>query len=146
MKTRTKTILLLITIFLLGMFSGAIVQKILIRKEFRSFSHRVQNPELFVKRFEAIIEPTPEQQKQIREVLEKHHEKMLEFHRKFPMRMDSLRQELDSILTAEQKKKLHDSRWFRHRPERPKLDRDRPKKTRPNTGEKPERPRPISSD
>ena len=118
MKIRTKTVLLLITIFFLGMISGAILQKILIKKEFRRFSHRVQNPELFVKRFEAIIEPSPEQQKQIREILEKHHKKMLEFNREFPSRMDSLRQELDSILTEDQKKKLHESRWFRHRPER----------------------------
>ena len=127
MKTRTKTVLLLITIFFLGMFSGAIFQKILIKNEFKRFSHRVQNPEMFIKRFEAIIEPSPEQQKRIREILEKHHKKMLEFNREFPSRMDSLRRELDSILTEDQKKKLHESRWFRHRPERP-FDRKPPRK------------------
>jgi hypothetical protein len=122
MKTRTKTVFLLIFTFLLGSLCGAMIQKILIRNQFKRFSHRVHDPEAFIQEFEEIIQPTETQKAQIRDVLEKHHEKMMAMKRKVPARMDSMRNELDAILTEEQKEKLRTSWLFKHKDDPPPPD------------------------
>ncbi|MBN2102529.1 hypothetical protein JW835_00645 [bacterium] len=112
MKTMTKTVVLLILTFVLGVISGAVLQGFLIRQHIKKFNRHMRTPEGFIERFERIIDPTDEQRKEIRAILEKHHQKMMQFHKEFPMHMDSLKTDLDSILTEEQKEKLKKMRPF----------------------------------
>ncbi|MBN1782083.1 hypothetical protein JW948_13200 [bacterium] len=125
MKTRTKTILLIGLTFILGLLCGAVIQSILIRKEINRFSHRIRSPEGFIERFERIIQPTAEQRTEIRNVLKKHHREMMRFQNEFPSRMDSLRKDLESILTEEQLKKLREDRLMRTK-RGDRTGRDRP--------------------
>lgn len=126
MKTKTKTVLLLILTFILGSVTGAVVQGYWMRQSMKRFNRHMRTPEGFSHRFFEIIEPTDEQRIEIRKILKKHHEKMMQYHREFPARMDSLKKELDSVLTGEQKEKLKKARWLKRRPgRRPERD-DRP--------------------
>ncbi|MFC1569698.1 hypothetical protein ACFL4L_05650 [bacterium] len=113
MKTMTKTILILIMTFLLGIITGAVVQGFFMRQSMHKFTMRMKTPEGFIHRFEEIIQPTDEQRKEIRKILQKHHKEMMRFQREFPSRMDSLRKDLEMILTQEQKEELKNVRWMR---------------------------------
>jgi hypothetical protein len=111
MKTKTKTILLLLATFILGALSGASIQRFYIRHFLKRNVQHMRTPEGFVERFERIIQPAEEQKKEIRSILMKHHKEMMQFHHEFPARMDSLKKELDTVLTEEQRKRLQNE-WI----------------------------------
>lgn len=108
MKTRSKTILVLFVTLLIGMILGAQLHSIWMWHNFRRMTFRMRTPDGFIERFERIIEPTEEQREAIRKVLKKHHGKLIRFQKDFPAMMDSLRKDMDSILTEEQKARLGD--------------------------------------
>lgn len=112
MKITTKTTMLLITTFLLGAICGAIVQGFIIKQGMKKFVQHMHTPGGFIERFERIIEPTDEQRKEIRTILRRHHRQMMRLQTEFPAQMDSIRNELDAILTPEQKQRLNNKHWF----------------------------------
>jgi len=112
MKAMTKTVFLLTLVFILGGISGAVLQGYLMRRHIKTVTRHMRTPEGFIERFERIIDPSDEQRKEIIAILEKHHEKMMAFHKAFPLRMDSLKMDLDSVLTDEQKEKLQHMKLF----------------------------------
>lgn len=116
MKTRSKTILVLFVTLLIGMVLGAQIHSIWMWHNFRRMAFRMRTPDGFIERFERIIEPTEEQREAIRKLLEKHHEKLIRFRRDFPAMMDSLRKDMDAILTEEQKARLREGLRFRGEP------------------------------
>lgn len=113
MKISTKTTALLITTFLLGAICGAIVQGFIVKRGMKKFVQHMRTPGGFVERFERIVEPTVEQRKEIRAILRRHHQQIMRLQNEFPAQMDSIRDELDAILTPEQKQRLHDKHWFK---------------------------------
>ena len=134
MLTKTKTTFLLIGTFVLGMVLGMVLSNTYIHYRHEKMRRSMRSPDWFMNRFEQIVQPTAEQKAAIQEVFRKHHEKMMRYQKEFPMHMDTLRQELDAILTDEQKQKLKDAPWmFKDRPDRhrdprhgpPNMDDDR---------------------
>lgn len=74
---------------------------------------------MFMTMLERIIQPTADQEDAVREILERHAAKLDFMHEEFRIEMvatmDSLRKELDPILTDEQKARLDDRRGhFKH--------------------------------
>ena len=133
MNLKVKSTLIIIGTFVIGMIVGIIVTK--------SFFHppkmidkiaELRSPHGFMERFERIIEPTESQKTKIRNILREHFEKMhkqsQQFRGRFMNLNDSLRAELDPILTDEQKARLdemqkrfkeHERGGFGLRPPRP---------------------------
>jgi len=78
-----------------------------------------RGPESFTPMLERIIQPSPDQQEAVRAVLDKHSARLEGLHEDFRAAMvatmDSLRKDLEPILTDEQKARLDERReHFRH--------------------------------
>ena len=110
MKVTTKTTLILLGVFLLGIVAGVIATKSRIHHRFRHRVEKFQRGEGFIPEMEALIAPTPEQREQVRAILENHSAGMKTLMDQqrvlFMKKMDSLRTELDSVLTPEQVARL----------------------------------------
>lgn len=109
MNMKVKTTIVIIITLIFGIVLGAMLN--------RSFTHRrikrafdAVNPNRFTMIIERAIDPTPEQKKQISEILQKHAKKDAEFRKKLADEMQSsiqsLQKELESVLTPEQKERL----------------------------------------
>ncbi len=127
MNTKVKIALIIIVTLMIGIVLGAMLNRAFIRYRIqKAFADR--NPEGMVSFMERIIQPTPDQREQIREILENHRKKSSDLREKFMMEMqaefESLEAELDLILTPEQKRRLRrrpfgplpDPRGFPDRP------------------------------
>ncbi|MFH1943549.1 MAG: hypothetical protein ABIL68_15710 [bacterium] len=106
MKIQYKTALILILTLLVGMVLGALIHGAVMRDRFEQRIFRMRTDEGFSQRMEGIIEPDDSQKKAMREIVRKHFRRMSEHQKEFRSMMDSLKVELDSILTDEQKKRL----------------------------------------
>lgn len=116
MSTRLKTSLLLSCTLVLGMMIGAFLSNIYINHKQDVMRKSMRRPDWFAEQFEKIVEPTEEQQAAIRDVFQKHRDRVMKYQREFPMHMDTLKQELNAILTEEQLKKLNEhEKLFRDR-------------------------------
>ena len=116
MKTKTKTLLLLICTLLIGIILGALIHDAFLRNHVKRRFEHMRSSEGFIARFERIIEPTEEQQSALQEILKRHFLKMNRFLHEFPPQMDSLITDLETVLTDEQIKKLKESRMFNRPP------------------------------
>lgn len=109
MNMKVKTTIVIIITLIFGIVLGAMLN--------RSFTHQrikrafdAVNPNRFTMILERAIDPTEEQKKQIREILQRH-AKNVEKYRKTLMdgmltSMQTLQKELESVLTPEQKERL----------------------------------------
>lgn len=121
MNIKAKSILLMLAVFFLGIFTGAMLNRAFIQ-------HRIQkalalrNPAPFITNFERIIDPDPAQYRKIRKILEKHARNIYslrqEFYKSTRKELDSLKKELEPVLTEEQKYRLE--RSFLDRLRRPR--------------------------
>ena len=114
MNIKTKTTLIILVTFIIGMAAGSMVTQVFIKYRMKKvLSMRV--PEGFADHFERIIEPTPEQREAVREILYKYGKKMAEegekMREQFEANREALNKELEAILTPEQKKRLEE-RFF----------------------------------
>jgi hypothetical protein len=140
MNTKVKIALIIIVTLAIGIVLGAMVNRALLRHRIqRAFNER--NPRGMISFIERHIQPTPDQRKQIREILEKHRIKSQEIREKFmedmQLEFESLEKDLEPILTLEQKNRL--KRRFRgpwRDPRRPQ-DRRGPGPWRKPPGDKP---------
>ena len=109
MNMKVKTTIIIIITLIFGIVLGAMLN--------RSFTHRrikrafdAVNPNRFTMILERAIDPTEEQKKQIREILQKHAKLVAELRKNLMQGMDtsmqSLKKELDSVLTPEQKERF----------------------------------------
>jgi hypothetical protein len=109
MKTGTKTILVILITLIIGMIIGALVTGAFARYRVRRFMS-MREPGHLVTRIERIIGPDESQREAVREILRKHSEQFLEIHAQFEGEMlalrDSLKKDLDPLLTDEQKARL----------------------------------------
>jgi uncharacterized membrane-anchored protein YhcB (DUF1043 family) len=119
MKTRYKTIGLLFGTLIIGVVVGILLHATFLRGQFRKHIHRLRTEDGFIQRFEDLIQPTEVQRVQLEKVLKKHFEEMDKQHEAFRDLMDSLKTDIDSILTEEQRQRLQKS-MFLGRPKPPR--------------------------
>lgn len=109
MKVQIKSTLLLMGTLLVGIVLGMILHETFLVRHFQSRTHQMRDPQRFIHHFEEIIQPTDAQREEIKKILKKHYNKMMSERRIFEAKMDSLRTELESVLTEEQKVRLKNS-------------------------------------
>lgn len=136
MKTQAKTTIILITIFILGILIGIVADRTYVKHQMKKRFTQMRNPQMLKFVLERIIEPNPEQKEKIDEILKKYDDKFADARfsimKETRTLMDSLRKELEPILTEEQKERLkeHSERFmmrdWRRPPFRTPFDRERP--------------------
>jgi hypothetical protein len=111
MNLKVKSSLIVLVTFILGLVVGSIFTRSFFSPP--KMMDRIlagRSPEGFAERFEKIIDPDESQKEKIREVLNLHFERMhgqsLEFRNHFGELRDSLRADLEPILTDEQIKRF----------------------------------------
>ena len=110
MNTKTKSVLVLIGVLLTGIIIGAMGSTLFRHQIWEERISRFRTPDGFINRLIEKIEPEPDQEKAIRDILIKHHEKMKKISEEsramIKNHADSLILELKPILTKEQLDKL----------------------------------------
>jgi hypothetical protein len=142
MNVKSKSIIIIVATLLLGIIIGIFAGGLIRARIFEDRISRFRSPEGFFKRVEEIIQPTPEQANQLRNILSEHHKIAREMARESHLRMraldDSLRQKLESILTPEQFKRFS-KRWHKRRmffPDHPRPPKEEMMKRRREEGPK----------
>ena len=111
MKTNTKTVLIIVATLLIGILVGALGSGFMVHRFARRLPH-MERREMFVEGMVELIDPAPEQEDEIRGILTRHAEQFTEitddFHEETSALFDSLRTELDPVLTDEQKARLEE--------------------------------------
>ena len=133
MNIRIKTAFIIIATLIIGIIFGALLSRAYMHHRIRRVFTMV-NPNRSMTFFEQAISPTPGQLEQIRKIIKKHTKNVAELQKNLRDGMDSsfesMRKELDSVLTPEQKKRLE--RLMRGRRPWPRRDRRlRPPRDRP---------------
>ena len=112
MTTKLKAILLVLVTFLLGALVGALVNGAITSKKSEALRARPPGP-LFADLVERIVKPNEDQRKAIKDVLERHSERVTAEMESFRERMgeivDSLKSELNPLLSPEQRERLTES-------------------------------------
>lgn len=143
MSVKVKTALIIVITLIIGIALGAMLNRALLRhKIHRAFA--MHKPDRLVYFMEEMIQPKPDQKKQLRAILDKHSDHMEEMRTKFFSEMqverESFLKELETVLTPEQMERLKKGppgffpgrRPFRdRRGPWPDRDRPRPKHKRP---------------
>lgn len=111
MNLKLKSSLIIILTLIIGMVLGGLIVSTFLKKDrFRERIAHLRKPEGFMQRFERIIEPDSTQKKIIRAILKKHFDRVEKTSFNFRERMralnDSLKTELEPILTNQQKERL----------------------------------------
>ena len=106
MSTRSKTALIILVTFLIGMLVGSLITTHVTLYQFQKRAFRMRTPNGFIERLEMIIQPDDSQKEAVRKVLLKHFEQVAEMRDGMPALIDSLHKDLDPILTEEQKQRL----------------------------------------
>jgi Spy/CpxP family protein refolding chaperone len=118
MNIKIKTTLIILFTFIIGMVAGSMITQAFLKYRMKKVLS-MNMPAGFVSHFERIIEPTDEQRKALREILYKYGEKMSEMRQKIRQEFlpinRAMEEELNSILTPEQRQRL-ERRFFRRRP------------------------------
>ena len=142
MRLQYKSSIILICTFILGMFLGTLIDRTIMRYHFKNKVIALREPRGFFREFERIIQPDETQREKIKTILTKHSKRIAEIGEKSHLEMraaiDSIRAEIDPILTDEQKKRLnnrlermrnwrrkrgpHFDKYNRRFPNRPKED------------------------
>jgi hypothetical protein len=111
MRTRTKTTLIIIATLVIGIFIGALGSGFVVQRSARHFGER-KHREIFIDRVVEVIDPTPDQERVVRAILTKHSEQFEEMSDRFRLEaaalFDSLKADLDTVLTEEQKARLQE--------------------------------------
>ncbi|UCC38967.1 MAG: hypothetical protein JSV96_14320 [Candidatus Aminicenantes bacterium] len=127
MNMKLKITFVFIITLALGIVFGFMVNRTYSQKRIRNILSS-RSPEFFVTFYERILEPDTKQSKMIREILDNHAKRISEIRENFTDEMqselESMKAEIDPILTPEQKERL--KRRFPGRPPR----RGRPMKKR----------------
>jgi len=152
MKIETKTYVIIMLTLVIGMIIGALITGTVVRHRVRRFMS-LGHPNHLADRIENIIEPTASQRDTVHQILIEHAQQFHEIHGRFEIQLlalkDSLKKDLDPILTEEQKERLErapkPSEHFRDR--RPGQRKDgRPGAPPPTGEERPPLPPPPGED
>jgi len=109
MKIETKTYVIIVLTLVIGMIIGALITGAIVRHRIRRFMS-LGHPDHLTARIERIIEPTEAQRDTVHQILMDHARKFDQIHGRFESQLlalkDSLKKDLDPILTEEQKERL----------------------------------------
>jgi len=109
MKVRTTIVIIITLIF--GIVLGAMLNRTFTHQRIKRAFDTV-NPNRFTMILERAIDPTEKQKKQIREILQNHTNQVEELRKNamegMQTSLQSLKKELDSVLTPEQKERLEE--------------------------------------
>ncbi len=112
MNVKTKTSLVIVFTLITGMIIGALLSRALLQNRVqRVFSMR--NPNAFVQSYLETIKPDSDQEKQIKEILERNGQRFDDIRSKSRQDLESsmlaMMSELESVLTPEQLKRLEEN-------------------------------------
>ncbi len=111
MTTRSKTTFIILGTLIIGIVVGSLGSGMLRERRVEKFD-RMRPQQRFVEVMENIIKPDKAQREEIEKVLEKRFEHIAQIRERHELEMmsafDSLRVELNALLTAEQLKRLED--------------------------------------
>ena len=109
MNIKLKMTFVIIATFILGIITGAMLNRALVQKRIRNILSK-RTPAVFVPFIEERIGADPDQSKEIRKILNKHAKRIEDIRTNFSVELQSaldlLRAELDPLLTPEQKRRL----------------------------------------
>ncbi|MFZ5518970.1 MAG: hypothetical protein ACOY90_20225 [Candidatus Zhuqueibacterota bacterium] len=112
MKIKTKPLIHLLLIFILGAFIGVVVDRTVIEKQMRKRFVKFEDPEFMKRVMFRIVQPTEKQREQIDSIMDKYSVRLNKL--RFTMRqeattmIDSLKNELSPVLTDEQKQRMEE--------------------------------------
>jgi Spy/CpxP family protein refolding chaperone len=111
MNMKVKTTIVIVITLIFGIVFGALLNRTFMHRRIRRAFDAV-NPNRFTMILERAIDPTEEQENQIREILQSHAKQVEELRKKTMEGMETslqaLKKELDSVLTPEQKERLEE--------------------------------------
>jgi hypothetical protein len=109
MNMKIKTTIIIITTLIFGIVLGAMLNRTFMHRRIRRAFDAV-NPNRFTMILERTIAPSEEQKELIKEILQNHAKHVEELRKKMmderQASVQSLKKELDSVLTPEQKERL----------------------------------------
>ena len=110
MNIQAKSSLILVFTLLIGIALGVLIDRTLIHQSFVKRMERMQSPGAFMSNFERLIEPNEDQFNHVKKIVEKYSQRLFEqsqnTRQEMTAIMDSLKAELEPILTSEQKERL----------------------------------------
>jgi len=138
MNIRAKSRLLLVFTLFIGIALGVLIDRTMIHQSFEKRIERMQSPGIFRSNFERLIEPNESQVVIVKQIVEKYSKRLFEHvqrtRQEMTAIMDSLKAELEPVLTPEQKERFEQRL---HRLRRPPFGRPGRKPGRRGFGEKP---------
>jgi hypothetical protein len=118
MNIKIKTTLIILFTFIIGMAAGSMLTQVFFKFRMKKLLS-MRAPLGFAAHFERIIQPTDEQRNAVRKILFKYGEKIHQvgqrIREEFIPINEAMHEELNAILTPEQKKRLEE-RFFRRGP------------------------------
>ena len=118
MTIHVKTALILLATMVLGIVLGVLISGAFLRHPMRPEREEALS-ELFVSRFERLIEPDEAQRDTVRAILQSYSRRFIEMHDKHHAEMaalmDSMNVDLSPILTEEQRRRVAEHTERRHR-------------------------------
>jgi hypothetical protein len=110
MNMKVKTTLIILFTLLIGIILGVFIDRTIMRFQFRKRIAEVRQTRGITSIFERIIEPTESQSEAVEKILAKYSNRLHDLREKSHLEMaavmDSLRTELEPILTDQQKARL----------------------------------------
>ncbi len=118
MSIQWKSTFIIVATLVIGILVGVFLAGPVMHRHLRPHLAE-RGPGVFTPMIERIIQPAPDQEEAVRAVLDKHSARLADMHEDFRAgmvaTMDSLRKDLDSILTDEQKARLDERQGhFKH--------------------------------
>lgn len=109
MNVKLRMTFVILATLVLGIIIGAMLNRAIVEKRIRNILSK-RAPDVFVPFIEESINPDPTQSEAIRKILKKHAKRIEEIHTdniiELQSTFESMREELDPLLTPEQKKRL----------------------------------------
>ena len=109
MNLKVKITFLIIITLIIGIVIGAMINRAVSQNRIKRILER-RNPPIFISFYERIIGPEAEQRESVREILDKYAQRFseirIDFQEELESSFESMRAELDPLLTPEQKERL----------------------------------------
>ena len=109
MNFQVKSTVIIIVTLLIGIITGIIISGTLIHR-FPGHKPKFDDPEFFIKKFEEMADIQDSQREIVREKMMNHHKMIMDLNMQHISRirvlLDSIRTDMNTILTPEQQKKL----------------------------------------
>lgn len=110
MNVKIKSAIVLLITLIIGVGLGVQIDRMIFKEKFKQRFHRPPDSRLFIRIFERIIEPEESQRDQIRQIIQEHTKRLAKIdstsRSQFAGALDSLRHDLEPILTEDQRNRI----------------------------------------